>query len=539
MSNMRRTLEPTLRVLTIVVMLVLLIACANLTGLFLAQTLNRSREFGLRLALGAARSRLMRQILTESLLLAAIGSSVGFLLAAWVGPAGFSLATDDTALRAVDLEPDKWMLGFTAFLTALTGLVIGAGSVLRASRVNPQQALRNVGGARSPHLTKVLLTLQIGFTITLVASAALFLETLTNFRRIDVGFQPKQLITVTTDTGLGTLGPSRAAEYVRRATTALEGVPGVRAVTYTNTPIGTGVPMYLRLEVPGFTSAAEPASSGIIYAGSGFVRTLGLTLLSGRDFDEADRAQAGAVAIVNESFATRFFGTSDAVGRTFALFGPGNQPMQVAAVVKDARDRGVKRSTQPVMYLPFPDRELRTVTFTVRAEQSIASVWDSVRRTVEGIDPEVGIARMRTVDAQFDDLLRRERLLAVLGSVFGGLALLLLAVGLYGMLNAMVVRRTAEIGVRMALGARRSQIAWMIARETFVVIGVGAAVGLAGHAATARLISSQLFGVQPSDPAAAAGAVAALIVIAAIAVWLPARRAVRVQPSDALRHDYA
>jgi predicted permease len=536
-SNLRRTLQPTLRVLMVIVVLVLLIACANLAGLFLAQALNRHREFGLRLALGAGRSRLMRQLFTESLLLAFIGGGLGLVFAQWIGPAGFTLATDDTGLRAVNLEPDRWILAFTAALSVVAALVVGTVVVLRVSSANPQDALRNVGVAGSPRLTKAMLVAQIAFTITLVGSAALFLETLTNFRRIDVGFQPKELMTITMDAGLRSVEASRAIEYIRHATERLAALPGVRAVTYSNAAMGTGVPMNLMVDVPGFAGARDSASSGEIFAGPGFVRTLGLTLLAGNDFEATDRANPGSVAIVNESFASFFFGTIDVVGRTFALRGPGNQPIRIDGVVKDARDRGVKRPTQPVMYLPFDASKVRTVTFAVRGENAISSLREPIRRTLERLDPAVGIARMTTVDAQFDDVLRRERLLAALGVVFGGLALVLVAIGLYGMLNTMVVKRTTEIGVRMALGAARTQIAWMIAREIFVVVFLGVSLGVTGHMVAARLVQSQLFGIEPSDPTAAAGAVFGLIAVAAVAVWAPARRATLLDPMTALRNE--
>jgi ABC-type antimicrobial peptide transport system permease subunit len=334
------------------------------------------------------------------------------------------------------------------------------------------------------------------------------------------------------DPRFGRLDRARAIAYLRQAAAALGAVPGVQAVTYSDRAMGAGIGMNLVLDVPGF---AGTAGSGLSYAGPGFVRTLGMTLLAGRDFDATDRADSMAVAIVNESFATHFFGTVDAVGRGFAFRGPGNRPIVIAGVVKDARDGGVKRPTQEVMYLPFEQHEIRTVTFTVRAGTAVSSVSETVRRTLERLDPGVGIERMSTVDAQFDQVLRRERLLAVLGGVFGGLALLLLAVGLYGMLNAMVVRRTTEIGIRMALGAARRRIAWMLARETLVVLMVGVGLGIAGHLASAQLIQSQLFGVEPSDPTAAGAAVTGLVVIAAVAVWLPARRATKVDPMVALR----
>ena len=336
------------------------------------------------------------------------------------------------------------------------------------------------------------------------------------------------------DPGFGRLDRAGAIAYVRQAAAALEALPGVQAVTYSDRAMGRGIGMNLVLDIPGF---AGTAGSGLSYAGPGFVRTLGMTLLAGRDFDETDRPDSTAVAIVNESFASHFFGTVDAVGRRVAFRGPGNHPIVIAGVVKDARDGGVKRRSEEVMYLPFGQRDSHTVTFTVRAETAVASVSGTVRHTLERLNPGVGIERMKTVDADFDEALRRERLLAVLGGVFGGLALLLLAVGLYGMLNAMVVRRTTEIGIRMALGAARRQIVWMLARQTLVILTVGVGLGIAGHLVSARLIQSQLFGVEPSDPTATGLAVLGLMLIAAVALCVPARRATSVDPMVALRCD--
>ena len=538
-SGMRRTLEPTLRVAAVIVGLVLLIASANLAGLFLGQASSRQREFGLRLALGARRTRLLRQVFTESLLLAALGGAAGLVLAQWMAPAAFALATDETGLRAVDLQPDRWVLAFTAILSAAVALAIGTAAILRASRAQPQEVLRNVGRAGTPRLAKMLVAVQIAFTLTLVGSAALFLQTLTNFRRVDVGFEPGPLVTITTDAGIGRLDARRASEYARLAAGELSRLPGVQAVTYSNRAPGTGVPMNLLIDAPGFSGSADDASSGLIYAGPGFVRTLGLTLLAGRDLEPSDQS-GPAVALVNESFATRFFTTpAGGVGRTFALRGPRNPPIAIVGVVKDARDAGVKRPTQPVMYLPLREQVLRAVTFTVRADRAGVVTAAAAQQALQRIDPAIGIARIRTVQGQVDDVLRRERLLAALGGAFGGLALLLLGVGLYGMLNTMVVRRTPEIGIRMALGAEARQLVWMVSRETLVVLGLGIALGLLGHGLAARAIRTQLFGVEPTDALVAVSAIGSLLVVAARAVWLPARRATRIEPTEALRYDSA
>jgi ABC-type antimicrobial peptide transport system permease subunit len=225
----------------------------------------------------------------------------------------------------------------------------------------------------------------------------------------------------------------------------------------------------------------------------------------------------------------------DVVGRTFALRGPGNPPISITGVVKDARDAGVKRPSQPVIYRPLRDQALRTVTFTVRVDTASAFTANAAQRTLERVDPGIGVARITTVEGQFDDVLRRERLLAALGGAFGALALLLLGIGLYGMLNAMVVRRTPEIGIRMALGADRRQLVWMASRETLTVMCTGTALGVLGHLAAARAIQNQLFGVEPTDVFVTASAIGALLAVAALAVLLPARRAMRIEPTEALR----
>jgi hypothetical protein len=263
---------------------------------------------------------------------------------------------------------------------------------------------------------------------------------------------------------------------------------------------------------------------------------LGLTLIGGRDLEPADQT-GPPVALVNESFATRFFATGNAVGKTFALRGPGHSPITITGLVKDARDAGVKKPIQPVMYLPLRDQVLRAVTFAVRADHAGAVTAAAAQRALHRVDRGISIARIRTVQGQFDEVLRRERLLAALGGAFGSLALLLLGVGLYGMLNTMVVRRTPEIGLRMALGAEPRQLVWMVSRETIAVLGIGIALGVLGHAAAARAIRTQLFGVEPTDAFVTAFAIGTLLAVAALAVWRPARRATRVEPTEALRYD--
>ncbi len=535
-SNMRSQLEPTLRVLAVVSVLVLLIACANIAGLYVSQAINRQREFGLRFALGAGRSRLLRQVFTESLTVAAIGGGLGLVLAQWSGPLGFALATGDAGLHAIDLTADRWMLTCALSLSAVTGLMVGAVSVFRVSATNPHDALRPVHSKRSAQLTKALLASQIALTMSLVGGASLLSQTLTNFRAIDLGFEPQPLTTLSMDSGFSALGAARARQYLTQAPDSLASLPGVASVTYANRPVASGVPMFLAVEVPGFAGLGrESTASGLLYAGPAFVRTMGLTLLAGRDIEPMDRADAPPVAIINASFARHFFGEVDVIGRAFRL----DRWITIVGVVGDVLDEGLKGTIQPMMYLPFLQGDSKALTFTIRSAQAATPISETARRTLERLEPAVGVARVEAVEAQLEEALRRERLLAVLGTIFSGLALLLMAIGLYGMLNATVTRRTVEIGVRTALGATRGGIARLIAGQTAAVFVSGLVLGGAGYAMAGHLIQSQLFGVALSDLRVVGATVGALTVIAAVAVWIPSRRATRISPAEALRHEEA
>jgi putative ABC transport system permease protein len=541
-SGLRRTLQPTLRVLIVVGVLILTIACANLAGLVLARALNRQKELALRFALGAGRARLVRQLLTETVVIGAAGGLLGLLLAQWIAPAGFSLAVGEGDLAAVDLRPDMWLIAFTVAVSVGTGLVAGIAPVLRIPAARPQDALRNIRAHGSPRLTKGLLTAQIALTIALVGAAGLFLQTLTNFRRVDVGFQADHLLHVTMDVGTQGLAGPQFGSYMERAREALAAVPGVQAVTHSNMPLGTGVSQFLMLAVPGYETSSNPMrnAAGIAFVGPGFVRTLGLTLLTGRDILDSDRPPSQRVAVVNESFASNFFGRLDVVGRTFS-YAPAdlNPPFTIIGVVRDARDAGLHRPSGSMMYVAQAQSDTRVVSFAVRTALDPSALATSVRQALASLDPNVGILRIATAEVQLDDMLRRERLLAALGAAFAGVALLLVAIGLYGMLNGVVVRRTSEIGVRMALGADRSRIGWMLAREAAAILAIGIAAGVAGHIATGRAVRSELFGVMPNDPTPIVAAVGLLALVAVAAVGVPAWRATRIQPAEALRQDYA
>jgi hypothetical protein len=306
--------------------------------------------------------------------------------------------------------------------------------------------------------------------------------------------------------------------------------------------MGTGVGQFLMLSVPGYQPSTNPMrnAAGIAYVGPGFVRTLALTLLTGRDILDSDRTASQRVAVVNESFAANFYGALDVVGRTFSYSPADLNPLfTIVGVVRDARDAGLHRGPSAMMYVPQAQSEGRAVSVAVRTALDPVAVAPLIRQTLAALDPTVGISRMATAEAQIDDMLRRERLLVTLGAAFGGLALLLVAIGLYGMLNGVVARRTSEIGVRMALGANRARIGWMLATETATILAIGIAAGVVGHIAIGRAVRSELLGVVPTDATPIVAAVALLAVVALIAIGVPAWRATRIQPAEALRQDYA
>ena len=536
-SNLRRSIEPTLRIVTIVALLVLMIACTNLAGLLLARALGRQREWALRTALGASRGQLVRQALTEGLLISMTGGAIGFGLAQWIAPVGLSLMTGEDGFLLLDLRPDLWILIATAALTALSGLIAGVGSVVRAGGLHLSRDLRSIRGESSPRLTKSLLAAQIGFTLALVGTAAVFGQSLTNLRRVDIGFRPDQLLTAEMDVGVNHLDRGAFPLYLSNARDQLGAIPGVRAVSYSARPLAGGIGMIVTIEVPGFSGRdLAENSAGVSDIGPDFVRTTGMTLLVGRDVSAADQVESPRVALVNESFAMQFFGTAMAAGRSFSLAPASlNEPMSIVGVVKDVRDRGLKGPPGPMIYRPFALSSARVITFTIRTEGDPAVIAGLVRQRLETLNPNVGVWRMRTVPAQVDEMLRRERLLAVLGETFSGLALLLVAVGVYGLIGGMVARRTNEIGIRLALGATTARIIRMLSRETLTPLLVGTVLGVALQLAFGQLIQSELFGVSPRDPAAVMLAIGVLCAVGAVAVWIPARRAARVDPMIALR----
>ena len=530
-SDFRQMFEKPLRILWGGVALVLLIACANLSALLLSRAIDRRREFGVRLALGAGRARLARQVLTEAMVLAFCGGALGLAIAGWAATAALALGTGETGVRAVDAGPDVTVVVFGALMSILTGLAIGLGSVWRVANADPAEAWRGSLFHRSRvPLARTLVAGQLALTMVLLICAGLFIRSFANARSVDPGFDSEHLLTVTVAPGMAGYGPDATMEYLRRVLAATEALPGVRMATYHAVPIATGLISQTAVGVPGFEAPADQMVTGQNRVGPRFAQTLGLRLLAGRDIRNGDDTSSSHIAVVNERFARHFFQTVDVVGKTFLL---GRQEYSIVGVVADAHDRSVRQPTENWIYVPStPEPRMR---LTIRTSGEMLPVATGLERALQAIDPAVPVFDVRAVSAQIDDTLRRERLLATLGTGFGVLALALVAIGIYAMFSGMISRRTREIGIRIAIGANASRIAGLLARESAVVAVSGLALGTAAAVAAARVVRSQLFSVEPTDVRAFVAAASVLIAATAVAVWIPARRAIRVRPAEALR----
>jgi predicted permease len=536
-SALRRDLGRPLRILMAVVGMVLFIACANLTTLVLSRTAARQRELSVRLAIGAGRWRLARQLLTESLVLSIAGGVLGLLVARWGGATILRLASGETGLRAVDLSPDVTVLAFTSATVVVAGLILALGSVWHVMRTPAQRSLRDTaGGHAAAGLARLFIPVQVTVATVVLIGAGLLLQTFENMLHGDDGFRRQQLVSFSVRPQLVGYDGARVGTYIDAVRARLESIPGVTSVTRSVHPPGALDGSTL-VEAPGFESAAPmERETGNHRVGPKVVQTWGLTLLRGRDLADVDDANAGS-ALVNESFARHFFGSADAVGRRFGFAGSPEHMYTIVGVVADARDRGPRLPVERVAYTYLAPAAMGFGAFAVRGHGSETALIAAIRQALREADPQVPVVDLQTMDARVQEDLRRERLLAVLGSLFGGLALLLVALGLYGLVAGAVAHRTREIAIRLALGGARRTILSMFLRQGLSLVAVGLLAGLALATMLGRFIDRDLHGVTPTDTFTYSTAVAVLVLTSAVACLLPATRASRTEPMAALRND--
>ncbi len=531
----RRRMAQPMYVLMAAVGLVLLVACANLASLLLARGASRQHEYAVRGAIGAGRWRLTRQSLTESLVLALAGGVLG-LVFAQVGKAAilnmmWGMAEDSH----LDTSSDVRVLAFTFGVSLATALLFGLLPALRSAWVDPVHGIktRAMAGVSRLRLGKSLVTVQVALSLLLVVGAGLTVRTFANLSNVDVGFDTENLLLFQLNAGQAGYEKTQLTEFYDSLGRSLAAIPGVRGVSYSNmVPLGGGK------SSSGISIPGRPAKPGeflqadqMVVNGS-FFTTLGIPLLQGRTFESSDTADSPHVAVVNEAFVREFLPDEYPIGR---IFKHGSLEVQIVGVCGNAKYWNLRNEVPPIMYLPYPQWREGGMCFEVRSVLPAESIVPAVRKTAAAADRNIPLTDVRTQTEQIGRQLTMERLFAALCGFVAGLALLLSCVGLYGLMAYNVARRKSEIGIRMALGARPQDVAWPVVRGALLMTGVGAALGGVGALALVRLIKSMLYGVAPHDPLTLIASVLLLLTVAALAAWLPARRAAKVDPMIALR----
>jgi predicted permease len=525
-------------ILMLLVGVLLLVVCTNVTNLLLARSVARQRESALRLALGAARTRLFRQHLIESGMLALLGGAAGLAL-------GYALAqsfhvlfqTGRDASNAYDLHLDPRVVGYTVALSVLTALLVGVAPAVRSARAGLNDVLkaqsRSVAGGRLT-LQRSLVSIQIALCLSALVAAGLLGRTLGNLKWADVGFDRENLAYASVSPVRAGYADERIGPYVDRLRHELARLPGIVRVSTVSTRLLSGGGNNGRVNLPG-RPWDDASRADFNTVGEGFFETLRIPIVSGRAIEEHDIRGAADVAVVDELFAKRFFPNENPLGRRFGLSPTENNRYEIIGVVGSSRYNTLRGDAVPAIYEPY--RPGGTIHFAIRTSMDSSRLAEDVRRAIASIDPAVPVTEFHTQTALIDRLLRTERLLGFVSGAFGLVALALAAIGLGGLLAYAVARRTSEIGVRMALGARAGDVIRMVLRESLWMVGAGVLIGLPAAFAIGRTLRSALFRLEPLDPWTAASSVAALLVVALIAAWVPARRAAGIEPVVALRQE--
>jgi predicted permease len=524
-----------LSVLAVAVGIVLLIACANVATLLLARASTRQREIAIRLAIGAGRRRLVQQFMTESLLLGAIGGSLGLLLSLWGSRMLLVLAGTPGQQIDIDVGPDARLLAFNALVSIGAVILFGLAPALSASRTDVHAALKQ----RRVRLSPALVAAQVALSLPLLAGAALFLQTLHHLRTRDLGFAAETLVQVRTNPQASGYTPGEMPALARRVVERLGTMPGVRSASVAHSGFATGTSTTCCIAIPGRTFASDRERDvRMIGVGAGYFATVGQQLRRGRDFaarDVTTNPSSFTAAIVNEAFVRRFLDGGHAVGQHFGWGDPpkARYNIEIVGVVNDAIYDEVRGVSQPLIYFPSEAGRL----YVVRAAGVPEDLAGSLRREIKAAEPKLMVTSIAPVSEDVDRALVREKLLARLSGFFGVLAAALTAVGLYGLMAYAVANRTREVGIRMALGASRSHVLRAEIGSALRLVAIGTAVGIPAALASGRLIATQLFGVSPGDPVTLTAVAASMTLVAALAAFGPARRASRVDPVVALRSE--
>jgi predicted permease len=541
MDSLRQQFSQPLLLLMTVVGLVLLIACANVANLHLARASARQREISVRLALGAGRRRLIRQLLTESVLLATLGGALGLIFASWSTHALLALVASGLDRVSLEVRPDARVLAFTAAVSLLVGILFGLAPAFRATRVQIAPSLKASAGVRSTAgamrmgLGKALMVAQVAISLLLLIGAGLFVRTLQNLEHMDAGFNAKNVVLFSLNPELSGYQEGRLLALYEELEQKIGALPGVRAVTSSMWGLIGGGDWMRSIVIHGAKLPGDATEARAMSVGPDFFETMQIPILRGRGIAHNDDGVAPRIAVVNHAFVRQYFPNQDPIGRRFDS--GSNHDIEIVGVAQDVRYDSMRQDPPPMVYLPYRQTGAGARTFEVRIQGDPATAMAGIRRVIGRIDTSLPIYDVKTQTEQIDQSLVQERLVAILSSSFGFLAMVLAAVGLYGVMSYLVARRTNEIGIRMALGARRLDMLRLVLGETLTMAVIGVGIGLVAAYGCARLISNQLFGLKATDPATLLLAASALTVVAGVAGYLPAQRASRVDPTVALRYE--
>ena len=542
LSQLRQQFSLSLRILMIVVGLVLLIACANIANLLLARATARQKEFAVRMALGAGRMRIVRQLLTESLLLAALGGLAGVVLAWWGSRMLVLMASSGADALPLDVTPNARILTFTFCVSLLSALLFGLAPALRALRLEPNASLTSgkgtvKAGSQTP-FGKALVVGQVALSLLLLVGAGLFVRTLINLQNVPTGFNTQNALLFRIDSSATGYKDAQLAEMMRALEENVKTLPGVQAASFSFLVFNQGL-----WTSPAFTqeqTALNPQDRVVRNntVGPDYFAAMGIPLVAGRGFTLQDNDKSQKVAVISETMAQRFFPNVSPIGRRFGIRGPdsGGQ-IEIIGVVKDVRHMSLSEELRPAAYYPYTQGSGPLSNFVVRFIGAPENIISQVRRAARKVNLNLPIDEVVSLSDHVGRSLVQQKLTAQLGAFFGLLALLLSCIGLYGVLSYAVARRTNEIGIRLALGANSRNVLWLVLREALMLAIIGIGIGLIASFGLTNTAKTLLFGLQPNDPMTIASATALLFFVAVVAGYLPAHRAAQVDPMVALRDE--
>ena len=551
-SDLRRDFRTSLMVLMGMVGLVLLIACANVANLLIARGFARQREIAVRLSIGASRGQLVRQLLVESMLLAFIGGFVGVAFAILFTRGLLSFVPSEGRSMMIDATPDWTMLGFAFLVTLATGIVFGLLPALRASRPDPWKTLKDTvgsiaGAGGSLFLRKGLVTAQVALSFLLLFGAGLFTRSLQNLRSADTGVaEPENLVSFQVSPGLSGYDDARATNFQNQLLERIRAIPGVSAAGASSVAILAGDEWDSTMSVEGHKAAdGEDMQAFMNALTPGYFKAMRVPLLAGRDFEIRDQPtrwddapESGPrVAIVNRRFAEHFFKRVDIVGKHIG-WGDGPETklnIEIVGVVENQLYEGPREGIRRQVFVPRSGNN--GIVFYVRSAIGSSTIYGQLRSAVRQIDNALPVFQMKTLERQLDETLQTDRLVALLSGAFGLLAAALASIGLYGVMAFVVARRRKELGIRLALGATRGGVLWLVMREVLLLVTIGLVVGVPAAIGLGTLVEAQLYGIRPHDPMVAGATTLLLVTVSALAGLIPAQRASRINPITALRYE--